>query len=263
MKEVILNNGVRMPMIGFGTWNVKDPRIIQMAIQNGYRLFDTARMYGNESIIAKGIALEAIPREQVFLTTKLDAGCDGYDLSLQAIDSSLERLHTDYIDLLLVHEVYQHPFAMYEACIKAYKQGKARAIGISNFRQEMYDKILQRSDVIPMVNQMESHIYYPQIDYAKYLKAHGTIMQAWGSLTEGTRNIFEEPVLIPIAKAHQKTTAQIALKYILQNNIGIIPKSAHQTRMQENLDLYDFELTNSEMSQIASLNQHQSLFDWY
>lgn len=234
MKYLTLNNGVQMPIVGFGTWGVcgkNGKHSILEALEAGYRLIDTAQMYHNEE--------------------KAD------------IEKSLNNLQTNYIDLLLIHEPYQNALEMYEAFKEAYQDGKLRAIGISNFDAKKYESFIRSCGIIPTVNQVESHVYYPQFKLKNQLNAHGTQMQSWASFTEGRRNIFAEPILLQIGAKYGKTSAQVALRYLIQNGIAVIPKSVHRERMKQNLDIFDFELTTADRKQIDRLNGNRSLFGWY
>lgn len=191
------------------------------------------------------------------------SGSAGYHLAKEGIEKSLERLQTDYIDLLLIHEPYPQAPAMYEALKEAYEEGKVRAAGISNFDMGRYEEFIETCGVIPAVDQVESHVYFPQLELRDVLNMHGTQMQSWASFTEGRKNIFSEPVLAKIGRKHGKTSGQTALRYLLQNGIAVIPKSSHADRMKENIDVFDFKLTEDEMEQIGDLDCGHSLFGWY
>ena len=181
----------------------------------------------------------------------------------KAVDHCLETTGLDYLDLILVHEPYQAYCDMYRALEEAYSEGKIRVIGVSNLNRRLYDRLRKSADTIPFVNQVECHVYYSQLPYAEYLRENGTIMQSWAPFTEGRRRIFDEPVLKEIAYSHQKTSAQIALKYLVQNQIPVIPKSSKPARIRENIDLFDFTLSEEEMNRIQTLNEVHSLFGWY
>ena len=266
MNELTLNNHVRMPVIGYGTWDVRGEagkRSILTALDLGYRLIDTAQMYENEYIVGCAVKESGIPREELFLTTKIYRPRTTYQKAKSGIEQSLNELQTDYIDLLLIHEPYKSAPEMYEAFKEALRDGKVRAIGISNFDAEKYKEFVRSCEIIPAVNQVESHVYFPQLELKNLLNSYGTQMQSWASFTEGRKNIFAEPVLKEIGARHGKTSGQIALRYLIQNGIAVIPKSVHRERMAENLAVLDFALTPSELSAISRLNGNSSLFGWY
>lgn len=266
MEYCTLNNGVPMPMVGFGTWDVRGDqgqRAILDALELGYRLIDTAQMYDNEQIVGKALRESGLAREEVFLTTKLYRPSTSYQKAKAGIEQSLQELQTDYIDLLLIHEPYENALEMYQAYQEAYHAGTVRAIGISNFNVSHYQQFIQSCEVIPAVNQVESHVYYPQLSLKEVLNAHGTQMQSWASFTEGRKNIFAEPLLNRIGQRYGKSAAQVALRYLVQNGISVIPKSVHKERMAENLNLFDFRLSSDEIADIHQLNQNRSLFGWY
>lgn len=266
MDYLTLNNGVQMPMVGFGTWDVRGEagkKAILTALELGYRLIDTAQMYDNEDIVGKAVQESGLPRQDIFLTTKLYRPSTSYQKAKAGIEKSLSALQTDYIDLLLIHEPYENALEMYQALKEAYQEGKIRAIGVSNFDTKKYQIFIRSCGIIPAVNQVESHIYYPQLGLKKLLDTHGTRMQSWASFTEGRRNIFSEPLLIQIGAKYGKTAGQVALRYLTQNEIAVIPKSVHRDRMEQNLHSLDFTLTQEDLEQLNSLNEDRSLFGWY
>jgi len=266
MEYITLHNGIQMPAVGYGTWDLRGKECVDCvakAIHTGYRLIDTAVMYGNEKEVGEGVRKSGIDREDIFLTTKLDHRYASYEKAKTGIDACLKTLQTDYIDLLLVHEPYAEYISMYRALEEAYAQGKLKAIGVSNINRRLYDNLLSVCKVVPMVNQVESHVYYPQLSFRKYLQEKGTIMESWAPFTEGRRRIFQEPVLEETACKHQKTVGQIALKYLSQNGIIVIPKTAKEERMKENISLFDFSLDETDMHRIAKLDGGKSLFGWY
>lgn len=197
-----------------------------------------------------------------FITTKLDSSCNSYEKAKQGIISSLQKLQTDYVDLLLLHEAYDGYEEMYKAIEDAYLEGKARAIGISNFHEDRFQHFVKHCKIIPMINQVESHVYFPQLKLQKLMQPYKTQMQSWAPFTQNKRPIFDEPLLKEIGNYHGKTSAQVALRYLVQNGIAVIPKTVHVNRMKENMNIFDFELTPSQMQQIQSLDGHQSLFGW-
>ncbi len=266
MEYFTLNNGVRMPKAGFGTWDVrgeKGRRCILDALDLGYRLIDTAQMYDNEDIVGRAVRESGLARKDIFLTTKLYRPSASYEKAKSGIEKSLNELQTDYIDLLLIHEPYENALEMYEAFKEAYQAGKIHAIGVSNFDRRKYLTFIRSCGIIPAVNQVESHVYYPQLSLKKLLDTHGTQMQSWASFTEGRRDIFAEPLLNRIGAKYGKSAAQVALRYLVQNGIAVIPKSAHKKRMAENLAIFDFVLIPEDMEEISRLDQGHSLFGWY
>ncbi len=266
MEFVRLNNGISMPLVGFGTWDIRGQagqRAVLDALEVGCRLIDTAQMYKNEDIVGRAIKESGLSRREVFLTTKLYGPSASYQKARAGIEQSLNELQTDYIDLLLIHEPYENALEMYEAFKEAYQAGKVRAIGVSNFDADRYQTFLQRCGVVPAVNQVESHVYFPQLSLKELLESHGTRMQSWASFTEGRKNIFAEPVLNQIAGKHGKTSGQVALRYLTQNGIAVIPKSVHRERIRQNLDSLDFMLDSEDLEKISSLDGGQTLFGWY
>lgn len=268
MKYITLNNGIKMPMVGLGTWKLRGKsgkESIIEALQIGYRLIDTAQMYGNEEIVGEAIKESKINREDIFITTKLDQSSAGYQEAKKGIERSLKALQTDYIDLLLIHEPYQDALAMYEAMKEAYQLKKVRAIGISNFHGKNYDKFIQTCGIKPAINQIESHVYYSQLSFKQTLDKDGVQMESWASFTEGRKDIFHDPILIQIAHKYHKTTAQVALAFLVQNGINgiiVIPKTVHKERMIENMNIFDFVLSKEDMNLIKTLDQKHSLFNW-
>lgn len=266
MEHITLNNGAPMPMVGLGTWQLRGQageRAILDALELGYRLLDTARMYENEDIVGSAVKKSGLPRREVFITTKLFTPSADYRKAKEDIARSLEALQTDYIDLLLIHEPYEAAPEMYLAMEEACAAGLVRAVGLSNFSGEEYLRFLKHCRVTPAVDQVESHVYHPQLALKKLLEEKGTRMQAWASFTEGRRNIFAEPMLAEAGRRHGKTAAQTALRYLVENGIPVLPKSAHRERLRENLDIFDFSLTDEERRAIAALDEGRSLFGWF
>lgn len=266
METFILNNGVKLPAVGFGTWDVRGEagkHAILTALELGYRLIDTAQMYDNEEIVGRAVQESGIARREVFITTKLYRPSNSYKKAKAGIEKSLQALQSDYIDLLLIHEPYENALEMYKALKEAYEAGIVRAIGISNFGAKEYDRFLKHCGIVPAVNQVESHVYFPQLELKEQLARHGTQMQSWASFTEGRRNILAEPLLKQIGAKHGKTAGQVALRYLTQNGIAVIPKSVHRERMEENLHSLDFTLAQEDLEQLGNLNEGRSLFGWY
>ena len=266
MEYAEIRESFRIPLIGFGTWDLRGGQCVNCvreALDAGYRLIDTAIMYGNEKEVGRAVRESNYDRSEIFVTDKINSPYASYEKTKKAVDHCLETTGLDYLDLILVHEPYQAYCDMYRALEEAYSEGKIRAIGVSNLNRRLYDRLRKSADTIPFVNQVECHVYYSQLPYAEYLRENGTIMQSWAPFTEGRRRIFDEPVLKEIAYSHQKTSAQIALKYLVQNQIPVIPKSSKPARIRENIDLFDFTLSEEEMKRIQTLNEGHSLFGWY
>lgn len=266
MEFVKLNNGIAMPLVGFGTWDLRGPACVtavEQAIACGYRLIDTAQMYGNEREVGQGIRRSGIDRADIFLTTKVCRPNNSYRGTQKAVEDSLRALGTDYIDLYLIHEPYAQAPEMYRALEEAYRAGKLRAIGVSNFNAQQYEQLLQSCVIVPAVNQVEAHVYFQQNELQSVLEAHGTYMEAWSPLTAGKRDLFHDPALTRIGQKYGKSPAQAALRYLVQRGITVIPKSAHEERMRANLALFDFVLSPEDMAQIGRLNEGCTLFGWY
>ena len=266
MEYAVLNDGSRMPVFGLGTWDLRGEactETIIQAINIGYRLIDTAQMYRNEKEVGKGIIASGISRDELFITSKVISPDRSYDAVIKAVERSLEALGLDTIDLYLLHEPYDTAQEMYAALKQAQQEGKVRSIGISNFHEERYSAFVKDCGIIPAVNQVESHVYFMQKDLQKLMSGYGTVMQGWAPFTEGRRKIFADPVLKRIAEKHHKTAAQIALRSLLDNGICTVAKSSKADRLKENLDIFDFRLTEEELREIAALDEHRSLFGWY
>lgn len=266
MKNIIrLNNGVEMPMIGFGTYQMPPSiteRCVSDALTVGYRHIDTAQCYGNEREVGLAVKKSGIKREDIFVTTKL-WGCREFKDTLSSIDTSLVKLDLGYIDLLLIHEPTGDYREIYRAMERTYQEGKLRAIGVANFLEEHFHRLLQSTKIVPAVDQIETHVFRQQGAMGKILKSCGTVHESWSPLAAGRENIFRHPTLSHIAGAHGKTAAQIALRFLYQKGIPVIPKSTHIERMKENLDFLDFELSSDEMETIKSMDKGKSLFAWW
>ena len=266
METITLNNGARMPMVGLGTWQLRGEegeRAVLDALELGYRLLDTARMYEYEAMVGRAVRMSGLPRRELFITTKLFAPSAGYKKAKEDIARSLEALQTDYIDLLLIHEPYEAAPEMYRAMEEACAAGLVRAVGLSNFSGQEYLAFLGHCRVTPAVDQVEAHVYHPQLGLKKLLEEKGTRMQAWSPFTQGRRNIFADPVLTEAGRRHGKTAAQAALRYLVEQGVPALPKSAHRARLRENLDIFDFSLTAGERAAIATLDEGRSLFGWF
>ncbi len=263
MKTVTLNNGVVMPQIGYGVYQVAPAeceRCVSDALSVGYRMIDTAQVYHNEEGVGQAVKKSGIPRDELFLVSKVWISNYGFDKAKASIDESLRRLGTDYIDLMLLHQPFCDRYGAYRALEAAYKEGKVRAIGVSNFYPDHFIDLADNVDIVPAVNQVEVHVFDQQIEAQSYMKEFGTYMMAWAPLAEGRNNFFTNPVLEGIGKKYGKSVAQVALRWLIQRDIIIIPKSVHVERMQQNFDIFDFELSQDDMAAIAALDTKQSLF---
>ena len=262
MKEVVLNNGVRMPIIGYGVFQVSPEeceRCVSDALSVGYRLIDTAQAYGNEEGVGNAIRKSGIPREDIFLVTKVWISNSSEEKAAKSIDESLRKLQTDYIDLLLIHQAYGDVFGTWRAMEKAYRDGKVRAIGVSNFQEARYFDFHHYVDVKPMVNQLQCNALIQQRGIEPLLAETGCNMMAWGPLGgQGVDGIIKSELLGGIGAKYGKTASQVALRWLTQRGIVAIPKSTHKERMAQNLDILDFTLTDDDMAQIATMNQHDA-----
>lgn len=263
MDYVTLNNGVKMPQLGYGVYQTppeETERCVLTAIQNGYRSIDTAQAYGNEEGVGEAISKCGLPREELFITTKVWISNAGYEKAKASIQESLRKLKTDYVDLLLIHQPFGDYYGTYRAMEEAYKEGKARAIGVSNFYPDRYLDIVHFAEIKPAVNQVETHVFQQQKVARQYMEKNGTQIMSWGPFAEGRNNFFTTPELVEIGERHGKTAAQVALRFLLQSGVVIIPKSTHEERMKENMDVFDFTLTAEEMKRIQDLDTGKSLF---
>lgn len=260
MEYLTLNTGAKMPQEGFGVFQIPDAeqceQVVYDAIKTGYRLIDTATAYGNEEAVGKGVARaiqdEIVTREELFITTKVwvtDMGTE--EAAYQAVQASLERLHMDYADLILLHQPMNDYFAAYRGITKAYKEGLTKAIGVANFYPAILANFCEVAEVTPAVNQVELHPYFVQQGALENMKAYGVVPQAWGPLAEGKHGIFTDPELTAIGEKYGKTPAQVALRWNAQRGVSIIPKSVHVERMEQNIDIWDFSLTEEEVNTIA------------
>ena len=259
---IILNNGVEMPRVGLGVWKVPDGdtviRAVKHAIDVGYRSIDTAKVYENEIGVGKAIEQCGVSRKELFITTKLWNSDQGYDNTLRALDASLDRLGIEYLDLYLIHWPVPGKFKQsWKAIEQAYKDGRIRAIGVSNFLQRNLDDLLEDASVTPAVNQFELHPLLNQTELRDYCKNLGIVVEAWSPLAQGT--LFEHPVLKKIAETYGKSVAQIILRWHLQHDVIVIPKSTTSHRIEENISVFDFELSTEHMEEINALNEHRRL----
>lgn len=263
MEYVTLNNGIKMPKLGYGVYQTppeETERCVREAIEIGYRSIDTAQAYGNEEGVGKALAACGLPREEMFITTKIWISNAGYEKAKASILESLSKLQTDYIDLMLIHQPFGDYYGSYRAMEEAHKAGMLRAIGVSNFYPDRYLDIAQFSEIKPAVNQVETHIFQQQKTAKEYMAKNGTQIMSWGPFAEGRNNYFENPVLKEIGEKYKKTTAQVALRFLLQSNVVVIPKSTHKNRMEENFNVFDFVLSGEDMGKIEKLDTGESLF---
>lgn len=263
MEYVTLNNGVKMPKLGYGVYQI-DPaeaeRCVLDAISAGYRSIDTAQAYGNEEGVGNAIIKCGVPREELFITTKVWISNAGYEKAKASIEESLRKLKTDYIDLLLIHQPFSDYYGTYRAMEEAYKAGKVKAIGVSNFYPDRFIDIHHFADIKPAVNQVETHVFHQQKTAKEYLKKCGAQIESWGPFAEGKNDYFNNPVLKEIGTKYGKSAAQVALRFLLQSDVVVIPKSTHKERMEENFSVFDFTLTADEMAAIEVLDGGESLF---
>lgn len=263
MQEITLSNGVKMPQIGYGVYQVSPDeaeRCVSDALSVGYRMVDTAQAYANEEGVGSAVKKSGIARDEVFIVSKIWISNYGYEKAKASIDESLRRLQTDYIDLMLLHQPFCDRYGAYRALEEAYREGKLRSIGVSNFYPDHLIDLASNVEVKPMVNQVETHVFCQQRQPQKYMEELGCQIMSWGPLAEGRNGFFTNEVLSEIGKAHGKSVAQTALRFLLQRGVVIIPKSTHKERMLENLNIFDFELTTNEMARIEALDTRQSLF---
>lgn len=263
MKAVTLNNGVVMPQIGYGVYQVAPSecrRCVGDALRTGYRMIDTAQAYHNEEGVGAAVKESGIPRDELFLVSKIWISNYGYEKAKASIDESLRRLGTDYIDLMLLHQPFCDRYGAYRALEAAYKEGKLRAIGVSNFYPDHFIDLASNVEIAPAVNQVETHVFDQQTEAQKYMKEFGTHMMAWAPLAEGRNNFFTNPILAAIGEKYGKSVAQVALRWLLQRDVIIIPKSTHIERMQQNIDILDFSLSAEDMAEIGRLDTGRSLF---
>lgn len=263
MQTVKLSNGVEMPILGYGVYQVTPEeceRCVSDALSMGYRMVDTAQAYANEEGVGNAVKKSGIPREELFLVTKVWISNAGYEKAKASIDESLRKLQTDYIDLLLIHQPFNDYYGTYRAMEEAYKAGKLRAIGVSNFYPDRFIDLAEFCDIKPMVNQVETHVFNQQRQPQEIMKEYGTQIMSWGPFAEGRNDFFTNPVLKAIGEKYGKSVAQTALRFLIQRDVVVIPKSTHKERMEQNLDVFDFSLSAEDMETIGKLDKGESLF---
>ena len=263
MEYITLNNGVKMPQLGYGVYQVtreECERCVTDALQVGYRLIDTAQSYFNEEEVGRAIAKSGIPREEIFLTTKVWIEHYGYEPAKASVLRSMEKLQTDYLDLVLLHQPFSDTYGAWRALEELYEAGKIRAIGISNFYADRMVDFASFNRIKPMVNQVETHIFDQQKTAKEWMDKYGIQIEAWAPFGEGRGSIFENPVIADIAAKHRKTPAQVMLRWHIQRGVVVIPKSTHKERMEENFQVFDFALTDEDMLTISALDKGESAF---
>lgn len=264
MEYKTLSNGVKMPILGFGVYQVPDlaecERVVSDAISVGYRSIDTAQAYMNEEAVGNAVRKSGIAREEFFITTKIWISNYGYEKAKASLDASLEKLQTDYIDLVLLHQPFGDYYGAYRAMEEYYKAGKIKAIGISNFAPDRVADLAIFADVTPMVNQVETHVFNQQVNARKTMDEYGVQIESWGPFAEGSNHLFTNETLVAIGSKYHKTAAQVALRYLIQRDVIVIPKTVHKNRMEQNFDVFDFVLTDDDMAEILKLDMGESQF---
>ena len=258
MQTVCLNNGVQMPLEGFGVFQVPDAaqceQAVSDALEAGYRLIDTAAAYMNEEAVGNAIRTSGIPRKDLFITTKLWVQDAGYESAKKAFETSLNKLGLEYLDLYLIHQPFHDYYGAWRAMEDLYKEGRIRAIGVSNFYPDRLVDLCVNAEIIPAVNQVECHPFFQQKDALKVMKEYGVQPEAWGPFAEGKNNFFQNPILAEIAAKYGKSVAQVALRWNVQRGVVVIPKSVHKERIQENFNIWDFELSDKDMETISDMD---------
>lgn len=264
MQTVTLNNGIEMPILGFGVYQVPDAaeceRSVAQALEVGYRLLDTAAAYQNEEAVGKAIRQSGVARSELFVTTKLWIQDAGYESAKRAFHRSLVRLGLDYLDLYLIHQPFGDVYGAWRAMEELYREGRIKAIGISNFQPDRVMDLIVHNEVVPAVNQIETHPFHQQVETQKFLQDNHVQIESWGPFAEGKNNIFHNDVLLSLAKKHGKSVAQVILRWLVQRGVVAIPKSVHKERIAENFAVFDFELGVDDMRAIAALDSKQSAF---
>jgi 2,5-diketo-D-gluconate reductase A len=262
--SVTLNNGVTMPLLGFGVYQINDADTCEHAVADalriGYRLLDTAASYGNEVAVGTAIKRAGVSREELFITTKLWIQDTGYERTKAAFERSLQRLQLDYLDLYLIHQPYGDVYGAWRAMEELYQAGRIRAIGVSNFQPDRVMDLIVHNQVVPAVNQIETHPFQQQIETQRFLQDHEVQIESWGPFAEGKHNIFDNALLRAIADTHQKSVAQVIVRWLTQRGVVAIPKSVRPERMAENFNIFDFQLSPDEMAAIATLDTRTSSF---
>ncbi len=264
MNNVVLNNGVEMPVLGFGVYQITDAdeceRSVYEALQTGYRLIDTAAAYQNEEAVGRAIKRSGVAREEIFVTTKLWVSDAGYESAKRAFDRSLQRLQLEYLDLYLIHQPYGDVYGSWRAMEELHREGRVRAIGVSNFHTDRLMDLIVHNEVVPAVNQVETHPFHQQVEAQQFMREHGVQIESWGPFAEGRNNIFGNELLHSVAGKYDKTVAQVILRWLVQREVVVIPKSVRKERIVENFSIFDFELSPGDMDAVATLDTGASLF---
>lgn len=264
MEYVTLNNGVQMPILGYGVYQISDQaeceKCVLDALSVGYRSIDTAQAYRNEEAVGRAIKKSGVPREELFITTKVWISNAGYEQAKASIEESLRKLQLDYLDLVLIHQPFGDYYGTYRALEELYKAGTLRAIGVSNFYPDRYIDLVQFTEVVPAVNQVETHVFNQQVKAQEIMEKYHTQIESWGPFAEGKNNLFTNTTLQTLADQYHKSTAQVALRYLIQRGVVVIPKTVSRNRMEENMNVFDFGLTPEDMAQIAALDTGESAF---
>jgi diketogulonate reductase-like aldo/keto reductase len=265
MEYKTLNNGLKMPMVGLGVYNIPEKetqRVVEDALSVGYRSIDTAAMYENEKGVGDAVRACNVPREELFVTTKICESCYTRKETLRTVDQSMRQIGLDYVDLMLLHWPVGNPAVMWHTLEELYAQGLFKAIGVSNFYPNTFPMIVKDTKIMPVVNQCEAHVLYQQRKMREYLKPYDVALEAWSPLAEGRSSIFKDKTLVGIGEKYGKTSAQIALKFLVQNDIIIIPKTTHKERMVENISLFDFTLIDDDLAAIRRLDTGRNVTGW-
>ena len=264
MKYVTLNNGVKMPILGFGVFQIDDMKECEEAVYNalkaGYRLIDTAASYRNEEAVGRAIKRSGIPREEIFVTTKLWVSDANYEKAKLAFETSLKKLDLEYIDLYLIHQPFNDVYGAWRAMTELYKEGKIKAIGVSNFYPDRLVDFIMNNEVVPAVNQVETHPFNQQVKANEIMKEYGVQIESWGPFAEGKNGIFTNEILSEIGNKYNKSVAQVILRWLIQRDVVVIPKSVRKERIEENFNVFDFELNSEDMEKISELDKKESLF---
>jgi diketogulonate reductase-like aldo/keto reductase len=264
MKHVELNNGVRMPILGYGVFQIPDleecERCVLDAIEAGYRLIDTAQAYGNEAAVGNAVKKSGVARDELFITTKVWISNAGYEKAKASIMASLEKMQMEYLDLVLIHQPFGDYYGTYRAMEALYREGKIKAIGVSNFYPDRLIDLIKFNEIVPAVNQVETHPFNQQVKAMEVMKKYGVQIQAWAPFAEGKNNLFTNETLCAVGDKYGKSSAQVALRFLIQRGVSVLPKSVRKERMVENFDVFDFELSDEDMETISALDTGKSLF---
>lgn len=264
MKNVKLNNGVEMPILGFGVFQIPDARECQTSVESalevGYRSIDTAAVYLNEKAVGDALAVSGVARNELFITSKVWIQDAGEEAAMKAFDKSLAKLGLDYLDLYLIHQPFGDVYGSWRGLERLYKEGRVKAIGVSNFYPDKLADLIVHNEVVPAVNQIETHPFFSRADYQVQLEDWGVQIESWAPFAQGKNDLFTNPVLVEIAAAHGKAVSQVVLRWLIQRNVVVIPKTVTPARMVENFDVFGFELSKDEMAKVSALDTGASLF---